>query len=196
MKNYKKNIIAGVDEVGRGSWIGPVYSSAVILNKNINKKILKDSKKISYENRIKLSKYIKKNSIFAIGKASLKEIEKLNILGATLLSMKRAVLKLGKKPDLVLVDGNQSPIINNLKIKTIVKGDQINSSISAASILAKVARDQYIKTLSKKFKGYSWDTNFGYGTKKHRIALKKLNITPHHRKTYKPIHNILSKNLI
>ena len=110
--------------------------------------------------------------------------------------MKRAVLKLGKKPDLVLVDGNQSPIINNLKIKTIVKGDQINSSISAASILAKVARDQYIKTLSKKFKGYSWDTNFGYGTKKHRIALKKLNITPHHRKTYKPIHNILSKNLI
>ena len=160
MKRYKKNIIAGVDEVGRGSWIGPVLSAAVILNKNINKTFLKDSKKIPYRNRVKLSKYIKANSIFAIGKASLKEIEKLNILQATLLSMKRAILKLKKKPNLVLVDGNQAPILNNIKIKTIIKGDQINSSISAASILAKVARDRYIKILSKKFKGYSWDTNF------------------------------------
>lgn len=170
-----------------------MFSAAVILNKNINKKLIKDSKKISYKNRIKLSKYIKANSFFAIAKSSLKEIEKLNILQATLLSMKRAVLKLKKKPDLVLIDGNQAPKLTNIKVKTIIKGDQINNSISAASIVAKVARDQYIKKLSKKFKGYSWDTNFGYGTKKHQLALKKLGITSHHRKTYRPIHNILNK---
>ena len=192
----KKKIIAGVDEVGRGSWIGPVYSAAVILNKNINILLLKDSKKISYKKRIKLSKYIKANSFFAIGKASVKEIEEKNILQATLLAMKRSINKLKKKPNLILVDGNKAPKIKNIKVKTIIKGDDKIPSISAASIVAKVARDNYIKNLSKKFKGYSWETNFGYGTKKHNEALKKLGITPHHRKTYKPIHNILRKNLI
>ena len=189
----KKKIIAGVDEVGRGSWIGPVYSAAVILNKNINILLLKDSKKISYKKRIKLSKYIKANSFFAIGKASVKEIEEKNILQATLLAMKRSINKLKKKPNLILVDGNKAPKIKNIKVKTIIKGDDKIPSISAASIVAKVARDNYIKNLSKKFKGYSWETNFGYGTKKHDEALKKLGITPHHRKTYKPIHNILSR---
>ena len=189
----KKKIIAGVDEVGRGSWIGPVYSAAVILNKNINILLLKDSKKISYKKRIKLSKYIKANSFFAIGKASVKEIEEKNILQATLLAMKRSINKLKKKPNLILVDGNKAPKIKNIKVKTIIKGDDKIPSISAASIVAKVARDNYIKNLSKKFKGYSWETNFGYGTKKHNEALKKLGITPHHRKTYKPIHNILSR---
>ena len=104
-----KRIVAGVDEVGRGSLIGPVYAAAVILNKNINKKDLKDSKKLSKNKREVLSKYIKKNSTWAIGSASLKEIEKINILNATLLAMKRAIIKLKKKPDLVLIDGNKSP---------------------------------------------------------------------------------------
>ena len=189
----KNKIIAGVDEVGRGSWIGPVFSAAVILNKKINNNILKDSKKISYENRLKLSNYIKANSYFAIAKASVKEIEKKNILQATLLSMSRAINKLNKKPDLILVDGNQVPETNKIKIKSIVKGDETIPSISAASIIAKVARDKHIIKLSKKFKKYSWDANFGYGTKKHQEALKKFGITCHHRKTYKPVHKILSR---
>ena len=187
-----KKIVAGVDEVGRGSLIGPVYAAAVILKKNINKKILKDSKKISKNNREILSKYIKKNSIWSIGSASTKEIEKLNILNATLLAMKRAIKKLKKKPDLTLIDGNKTPYMPDYKIKFIIKGDKKIPEISAASIIAKVSRDEMILRISKKFKGYFWDKNYGYGTKKHLIAIKKLGITIHHRKKFKPAHNMLS----
>jgi ribonuclease HII len=183
-------IIAGVDEVGRGSLIGPVYAAAIILNKSINKKNLKDSKKISRRKREKLSKLIKKNSIWSLGQASVKEIEKLNILQASLLAMKRAIIKLKKKPELVLIDGNKLPTIKNYSLRCIIKGDEKVPSISAASIVAKVARDKFIYNLSKKFTKYSWDTNFGYGTKKHLNALKKFGITKHHRKTFSPIHKI------
>ena len=110
-------IIAGVDEVGRGSLIGPVYAAAVILNKKINKKLLKDSKKLTKIKREILFKYIKENSIWAVGKASVKEIEKMNILNASLLAMKRAIIKLKKKPSLVLVDGNKLPELRNYKLK-------------------------------------------------------------------------------
>ncbi len=140
-------IIAGVDEVGRGSLIGPVYAAAVILKKSINKKLLKDSKKLTKNKREILSKYIKKNSTWAIGKASVKEIEKINILYASLLAMKRAIKKLKKKPTIVLIDGNKSPKMKNYKFKTIVKGDQKIPSISAASIIAKVSRDRKITKL-------------------------------------------------
>jgi len=183
-------IIAGVDEVGRGSLVGPVYAAAVILNKSINKKNLKDSKSLAKYKREILSKYIKKNSVWAIGKASVKEIEKINILQASLLAMKRAIKKLKKKPALVLIDGNKSPVIKNYKIKSIVKGDQKIPSISAASIVAKVTRDKMISTLGKKFKGYYWDKNCGYGTKEHLKAIKNLGITSHHRKTFSPINKI------
>jgi ribonuclease HII len=183
-------IIAGVDEVGRGSLIGPVYAAAVILNASINKKILRDSKKISKNKREKLSKLIKKNSIWSLGKASIKEIEKLNILHATLLAMKRAIIKLKKKPELVLIDGNKLPLIKNYTLKYVIKGDEKVPSISAASIIAKVARDKFITNLAKKFTRYGWDTNFGYGTKTHLNALKKFGITKHHRKTFSPIHKI------
>ena len=181
-------IIAGVDEVGRGSLIGPVYAAAVILNKSINKKLLKDSKTISKDKREILSDYIKKNSIWAIGKASVKEIEKINILQASLLAMKRAIRKLKKKPSQVLIDGNKLPKLNNYKLKSVIKGDQKIPSISAASIIAKVARDRVITNLGKKFKGYQWDQNYGYGTKQHLIAIKKLGITPQHRKNFSPIN--------
>jgi len=187
-----KKIIAGVDEVGRGSLIGPVYAAAVILNKNINREKLKDSKKLSKKNREILYNYIKKNCIFAIGSASKKEIEKINILNASLLAMKRAVKKLKKKPNLVLIDGNNIPKINYYKIKNIIKGDQKIPEISAASIIAKVSRDRLITKLSKKFNRYYWDRNAGYGTKNHLSAIKKFGITKHHRKTFQPIHNILS----
>ena len=180
-------IIAGVDEVGRGSLIGPVYAAAVILNNSINKKILKDSKKLTKNKREILSKYIKKNSIWSIGKASIKEIEKNNILNASLLAMKRAIIKLKKKPTLVLIDGNKLPKIKNYKLNSIIKGDQKIPEISAASILAKVARDKMISVLGKKFKGYYWEKNYGYGTKQHLRAIKNLGITSHHRKTFSPM---------
>ena len=188
-------IIAGVDEVGRGSLIGPVYAAAVILNKNINKKLLKDSKTISKVKRELLSNYIKKNSIWVIGKATVQEIDKINILQASLLAMKRAIRKLKKKPTHIFIDGNKVPDLKNYNLKAIIKGDQKIPSISAASIIAKVARDKFITTLARKNKGYNWDQNFGYGTKQHLKAIKKLGITKHHRKTFSPItyykrHNI------
>ena len=190
-----KKIIAGVDEVGRGSLIGPVYAAAVILNEKINKKKLKDSKKISKKNREILESYIKKNSIWAIGSASLKEIEKNNILNASLLAMKRAIKKLKKKPQIVLIDGNKLPHIDNYKLKNVIKGDQKIPEISAASIIAKVSRDRLLTKMSKKFKNYLWDKNSGYGTLDHIRAIKKFGITKHHRKTFKPVHNILSPKL-
>ena len=183
-------IIAGVDEVGRGSLIGPVYAAAVILNKSINKKLLKDSKSLKKSKREVLSKYIKKNSVWAIGKASVKEIEKINILHASLLAMKRAIKKLKKKPSLVLIDGNKVPQIENYNLKPIIKGDKKIPSISAASIIAKVSRDRMVTKLGKKFKGYYWDQNYGYGTKQHLKAIKKLGITTQHRKTFSPINKL------
>ena len=195
-KNYRlrfenlMKILAGVDEVGRGSLIGPVYAGAVILKKSINKRLLKDSKKLSKKKREELCSYIKKNSIWAIGQASIKEIEKINILYASLLAMKRAIIKLKKKPSLVLIDGNKLPNLKGYNLKYIIKGDQKIPSISAASIIAKVSRDKFIKTLSKKFKNYGWDTNYGYGTKKHLRAIKKFGITKYHRKTFSPVSDL------
>ena len=183
-------VIAGVDEVGRGSLIGPVYAAAVILNNSINKKLLKDSKKLTKTKREILAKYIKKNSVWAIGKATVKEIEKKNILHASLLAMTRAIIKLRKKPSLVLIDGNKLPKIKNYKLNSVIKGDQKIPSISAASIIAKVTRDKMISNLGKKFIGYYWDKNCGYGTKKHLKAIKNLGITSHHRKTFSPINKI------
>ena len=182
--------IAGVDEVGRGSLIGPVYAAAVILNKSINKKLLKDSKSLTKSKREILSKYIKENSVWAIGKSSVKEIEKINILQASLLAMKRALKKLKKKPTHALIDGNKIPEMTNYKLRSIIKGDQKIPSISAASIIAKVTRDKMITKLGEQFKGYYWDQNYGYGTKQHLKAIKKLGITIHHRKTFSPINKI------
>ena len=183
-----KKLIAGVDEVGRGSLIGPVYAAAVILNKSINKKLLKDSKSLTKYKREILSKYIKENSVWSIGKASVKEIEKINILQASLLAMKRAIKKLKKKPVIVLVDGNKLPEIKNYKLRSVIKGDQTIPSISAASIIAKVTRDKMITNLAKKFEGYYWEQNFGYGTRSHFKAIKNLGITSQHRKTFSPIN--------
>ena len=183
-------IIAGVDEVGRGSLIGPVYAAAVILNKSIDKKLLKDSKSLTKSKREKLSKYIKKNSKWSIGKASIKEIEKINILQASLLAMKRAIKKLKKKPALVLIDGNKVPKIKNYNLKSIIKGDKKIPSISAASIIAKVTRDKMITNLGNKFQGYYWHQNSGYGTKQHLSAIKNLGITSQHRKTFSPINKV------
>ncbi len=187
-----KGFIAGVDEAGRGCLAGPVVSAAVILKKRLNLRDIKDSKKINFNNRIKIAKYIKENSYYSIAIASVKEIHDMNILKASLLSMKRAILNLPKKPSMILIDGNFAP--NGIKnFRTIVKGDEKVKCISAASILAKTFRDLLMIKLSKKFDNYSWETNFGYGTRKHLAGIKKHGITSIHRKKFKPIHHMLLK---
>ena len=188
---FKISKIAGVDEVGRGCLAGPVFAAAVILNSNIDITNIKDSKKIHFKKRILLSKYIKKNSIFAVGKASVDEINKINILNASLLSMQRALTKLKNKPSIAYIDGLYVPKNVDVKCKTFVKGDEKIPSIAAASIIAKVARDLFMIKLAKKYPKYYWDRNFGYGTKDHLLGLKKHGVTKHHRKKFKPIHNIL-----
>ncbi len=188
----KKLVIAGVDEVGRGCLAGPVVSAAVVFKESINLKILKDSKKITFNKREEISKHIKNNSYYAVGLASVDEILNLNILQASLLSMKRAIDKLSVKPNLTLIDGIFAP--KGLKnYKTIINGDEKIKVISAASIIAKVFRDKLMIKLSEKFSNYSWERNFGYGTKAHLDGLRKFGITSHHRKGFKPVHKILSK---
>ena len=184
-------ITAGVDEVGRGCLAGPVVSAAVVLKKSINLNLLKDSKKISFNKREEVSEHIKKNSYYAMGIASVEEILNLNILQASLLSMKRAIEKLEIKPGITLIDGNFAPR-GLTNYKTIINGDEKIKVISAASIIAKVYRDKFMIRLSKKFSNYAWDRNFGYGTKAHFEGLKKFGVTSHHRKGFKPIHKILS----
>jgi len=183
--------MAGVDVGGRGSINETVFAAAVILNKSINIKGIKDSKKITFKKRILLSEYIKKNSIYAVGTASVKEINKINILNASLLSMKRALDKLKLKPSIVYIDGLFAPKGLKIKHKTFVKGDEKITCISAASIVAKATRDLFMIRLGKKFPKYKWNKNFGYGTTEHLNGIRKYGITKHHRKNFKPIHNIL-----
>ncbi len=187
----RTNKTAGVDEVGRGCLAGPVFAAAVILNKKINIRDIKDSKQISYKKRILLAEYIKKNSIYAVASASVEEINKINILNASLLAMKRALDKLTLKPSIVYIDGLFSPKGLKIKHKTFVKGDEKITSISAASIIAKATRDIFMIQLGKKFPKYKWNKNFGYGTAEHLNGIKKYGITKHHRKIFKPVHNIL-----
>ena len=187
----KELITAGVDEVGRGCLAGPVVSAAVVLKKSINLNLLKDSKKISFNKREEVSEHIRKNSYYALGIASVEEILNLNILQASLLSMKRAIEKLEIKPGLTLIDGNFAPA--GLKnYQTIINGDEKIKVISAASIIAKVYRDKFMINLAKKFSNYAWERNFGYGTKAHIEGLKKFGVTAHHRIGFKPVHKILS----
>ena len=187
----KELITAGVDEVGRGCLAGPVVSAAVILKEGINLSLLKDSKKLTFKRRDEISRHIKDNSYFSIGIASVEEILELNILQASLLSMKRAIVQLTLKPSLILIDGNFAP--EGLKnYKTIINGDEKIKVISAASIIAKNYRDRFMIKLSKKFSNYAWERNFGYGTKAHFKGLKKFGVTAHHRKSFKPVHKILS----
>ena len=183
--------MAGVDEVGRGCLAGPVFAAAVILNNDINIKDIKDSKKIPFQKRILLSNYIKKNSTYAVGRASVEEINKINILNASLLSMKRALNKLKLRPSIAYIDGLFVPKNMKIKCEALIKGDEKIISIAAASIVAKATRDLFMINLGKKFPKYKWNKNFGYGTAEHLNGLKKYGVTKHHRKKFKPVHNIL-----
>ena len=183
--------IAGIDEVGRGPLAGPVIAAAVILDRKNIPEGINDSKKIPKAKRILLAEKIKENSIYAYGAASEIEIDEINILQASILAMKRASDRLSVVPKTTLIDGNFKPDIKNNTI-SIIKGDSKSVSIAAASILAKVYRDEIMLKYSKRFPEYGFQTNSGYGTKEHLSALKNYGITPIHRKSFKPVHNILN----
>ena len=180
-----KLMIAGVDEVGRGCLAGPVIAASVILKRPI--KGLMDSKKLSLKKREDLSQVIIENSIYAIGTADNQEIDQINILQASLLAMQRSLEKLYVKPKKVLVDGAHI-FETSIEIESIVGGDNLIPSISAASIVAKVYRDRLMMEYSKEFPNYGFDKHKGYPTKLHKEMLKKYGLTKIHRKTFKGVN--------
>ena len=177
-------LVAGVDEVGRGCLAGPVIAAAVILRKNIPG--LKDSKKLSKKKREELSLIIMQNSYFSFGSSSPKEIAKINIHQASLLAMKRAILNLSVEPGKILIDGIHKPDLNT-DTQTIISGDSYIDEISAASIIAKVYRDNLMMQFDKEYPNFYFSSHMGYGTKMHKAAIKKYGITPIHRKTFKGV---------
>ena len=188
-------LIAGVDEVGRGPISGPVFAAAVILNPKQIPKGLNDSKKLSAKKRDALLESILAYADVSVASASEREIEQINILRAAHLAMERAVAGLKQTPDHVLVDGNIIPRNLEIPAMALVKGDSLSVSIAAASIVAKIRRDLVMCDLAQQFPGYGWEKNAGYPSAEHKSALLRLGVTPHHRVSFKPIHNILySKN--
>lgn len=184
-------LVAGVDEVGRGPLAGPVITSAVILPAEFNLPGLTDSKKVSAKKRAELVVQIKQQSIcWSIGEASIQEIDQLNILQATMLAMQRAVENLSIAPNKVLVDGNRTPDFA-FEAQAIIGGDGIEPCISAASIIAKVWRDQIMTDYSKQYPQYGFERNSGYPTKQHRQALQEFGVTPIHRRSFAPVKALL-----
>ena len=183
--------IAGVDEVGRGPLCGPVTAAAVILNPDDIPEGLNDSKKMTAKKRDALYDEILAKADCCIAHATVQEIDEINILRASHLAMTRAIAGLTKAPDHILIDGNMIPRGLTTSAQAVVKGDGRSLSIAAASIIAKVARDRIMGDLAIEFPGYGWEKNAGYGTKQHLEALRALGVTPHHRRSFKPIHNIL-----
>lgn len=183
--------VAGVDEVGRGPLAGPVTAAAVILDPLRIPEGLNDSKKLSAKKRQTLHDELLLCADVSIAHASVAEIDELNILRASHLAMERAVAGLKQRPDHLLIDGNMIPHGLNGSSEAIVKGDSRSVSISAASIVAKICRDYVMWDLAQHYPGYGWETNAGYPSKSHKDALVKLGVTPHHRVSFKPVHNIL-----
>ncbi len=184
-------IIAGVDEVGRGPLAGPVTAAAVVLDPARIPEGLNDSKKLSGVKRALLYDLIAAVAEVSIAHASVEEIDDLNILRASHLAMERAVAGLARTPDMALIDGNMIPRGLTIPARTIIKGDALSVSISAASIMAKICRDCVMRDLAQHYPGYGWETNAGYPSKSHKEALQNLGVTPHHRRSFKPVHNIL-----
>ncbi|MGB3246939.1 MAG: ribonuclease HII [Sulfitobacter sp.] len=183
--------IAGVDEVGRGPLAGPVTAAAVVLDPARIPEGLNDSKKLTKRARERLYDQIIEVADVSIAHASVEEIDQLNILRASHLAMTRALLGLKMPADYALIDGNMLPRGLILPAQPIIKGDARSVSISAASIMAKVCRDCVMLSLAQQHPGYGWDTNAGYGSKSHMMALQNLGPTPHHRRSFKPVHNML-----
>ncbi len=183
--------VAGVDEVGRGPLAGPVVAAAVVLNRASIPDGLNDSKKLSTKRREFLAPLLWQSAEVSIGQASVEEIDEMNILQASLLAMRRAVEGLPKAPDHLLVDGNRAPSGIPCDATCIVGGDGRSPSIAAASIVAKIWRDDVMKRAATQYPGYGWETNAGYPTKCHKSALRNLGVTPFHRRSFKPVRDIL-----
>jgi len=182
--------IAGVDEVGRGPLAGPVTAAAVILDPTNIPDGLNDSKALSKRKRELLEPLIFASAQVSIAHASVEEIDEINILRASHLAMERAVAGLDQV-DHALIDGNMIPRNLTVPATTLIKGDGRCLSIAAASIVAKICRDRIMVELAQQYPGYGWETNAGYGSKSHISALQNLGVTPHHRRSFKPVHNML-----
>jgi ribonuclease HII len=185
-----KFVVAGVDEVGRGPLAGPVVAAAVRLDPANFPAEMNDSKKVSHKQRVRIAAELWLVADVSVAQASIEEIDTINILHASMLAMERAVAGLRRAPDHVLVDGNRIPPGLLGRASAIVKGDARSLSIAAASIVAKVWRDELMVGLAQHYPGYGWDRNVGYGTSEHLKALQNLGVTPHHRRSFKPVHNI------
>ncbi|AUR09416.1 ribonuclease HII [Phaeobacter inhibens] len=183
--------IVGVDEVGRGPLAGPVTAAAVILDPENIPEGLNDSKKLSAKRREAVEASIFAQAEVSIAHASVEEIDSLNILRASHLAMERAVAALDPAPDYLLIDGNLIPKGLLQPAEFVIKGDAKSVSIAAASIVAKQARDRIMVDLAQQFPGYGWEKNAGYPSKQHREALVSLGVTPHHRRSFKPVHKML-----
>ena len=183
--------IAGVDEAGRGPLAGPVVAAAVILPRDIALPGLDDSKKLSRANRDKAFAVIHASAHVGVGLASVEEIDSLNILRASHLAMCRAVAALPVSADHALIDGNMIPRDLPVAAEAVVKGDARCASIAAASIIAKVSRDRIMVELAQQYPAYGWDRNAAYPTQSHLQALRDFGVTPHHRRSFRPVHNIL-----
>ncbi len=183
--------VAGIDEAGRGPLAGPVIAAAVVLDMTaLPRKVarrINDSKQLQPEERATLFDLLRPYAAVGIAGASVSEIDSINILQATLLAMRRAVVRLPIRPAVALVDGNQAPELP-CPARLIVDGDELSLSIAAASIFAKVTRDRLMAALSRRHPGYGWDHNAGYGTDEHRQALVRLGLTPHHRRSFRPVY--------
>ncbi len=189
-----EGLLAGVDEAGRGPLAGPVYAAAVILDPARPVTGLADSKTLDEPTRVRLDIEIRARALaWAIGTASAEEIDMLNILRATLLAMQRAVAGLRVAPRYVLVDGNQCPALS-FPVVSVVKGDARYASISAASILAKVARDRLMIEMDQRYPGYGFAEHKGYGTAQHMRALQTLGVTPEHRRSFAPVRDCMGES--
>ncbi|MGH6932621.1 MAG: ribonuclease HII [Dongiaceae bacterium] len=189
----KHRPVAGIDEAGRGPWAGPVLAAAVILDERTLPAALAaridDSKALTAAARAELFALLPMYALIGVGQASVAEIDQFNILRATLLAMTRAVEKLPVAPAAALVDGNRAPPLA-CPVLTVIRGDSRSLSISAASIVAKVTRDQLMGQLARRHPGYGWERNAGYGTALHKQGLVRLGITPHHRRSFRPISEL------
>ena len=182
---YEGKLEAGCDEAGRGCLAGSVYAAAVILPEDYQNELLNDSKQLTEKKRYQLREIIERDAVaWAVGIVTPEEIDKINILNASILAMHRALDQLMVRPETIIVDGNRFKPYQELPHTTIVKGDGKYLSIAAASILAKTYRDDYMNQLAGEYPQYDWRSNKGYPTKKHREAIKQFGITPYHRKSY------------
>jgi ribonuclease HII len=190
-------IVAGVDEAGRGPLAGPVVAAAAVIDRDRAKRkllrMIDDSKKLTHEAREEAYEAMVESGVvqFAVAEASVEEIDRINILQATFLAMRRAVQALAAPPLVLLIDGNQTPPLLPCRAETIVGGDAPSYSIAAASIVAKVTRDRQMAALAATFPGYGWETNRGYGSAQHMQALELLGPTPHHRMSFAPLSRLL-----